>query len=160
MRQGLILGLLLPLAGCNVFPTKAYEGPGRPKGELAVLKGGGEGEEYGYRSLVQPLAVDGVRVREGAYLISFLPGRRRIEVRETLRLFKGVRTQYCAFDLDSVARCVYSPKPPSPPSDRQEVWLWNVDMPVAVECSDGAAFSLRAPGICGSSLLQVQRGTP
>lgn len=158
MRQGLILCCLLALAGCNVTPTKAYEGRSRPAGELAVLKGGGAGEEYGYQSRVNLLAVDGVALRGGVYLASFLPGRRRIELSDTVRLFRGVVTQYCAFDLEAAAACVYSPKPPSPPSDRGESWDWNVDMPVAVECNDGAAFQLRAPARCGSSLQAAQKG--
>jgi hypothetical protein len=31
-------------------------------------------------------------------------------------------------------------------------------MPVAVECSDGAAFQLRVPARCGSSLQATQKG--
>ncbi|HEY2336344.1 MAG TPA: hypothetical protein VGI18_03155 [Burkholderiales bacterium] len=158
MRQGLILSCLLALAGCSITPTKAYQGPSRPSGELSVLKGGGSGEAYGYQSSVSLLAVDGVELRRDVYLASFLPGRRRVELSETVRLFRGVSTQYCVFDLESAAACLYSPKPPSPPSDRSETWDWNVDMPVAVECNDGAAFQLRVPARCGSSLPAAQKG--
>jgi hypothetical protein len=158
MRQGLILSCLLALAGCSITPTKGYEGPSRRSGELSVLKGGGSGEEYGYQSRVNLLAIDGVELRGSVYLASFLPGRRRIQLSETVRLFRGVSTQYCVFDLESVGACVYSPKPPSPPTDRGESWDWNVDMPVAVECNDGAAFQLRVPARCGSSLQATQKG--
>jgi hypothetical protein len=163
MRQGIgVLAVALALSGCNMTPTKAYEGPSRPLHELSVLKGGGSGEEYGYYSLVEILAVDGASQRKGTYLVSFLPGRHSIELSETERLFAGRRVQYCVLDLESVAGCLYIPAPPSPPADaaagRDPNWVWAVDTPVYVECGSGGAFQLRARGRCGASPQAVRQG--
>jgi len=154
----MVLPALLLLAGCNITPTKAYEGPSKPLKELAVIKGGGSGDDMGmgYVSRVQLLAVDERRLGVNTLLASILPGRRTIGLSETTKLFKGVRTQYCAVTIEALAGCLYTPQPPSPPSyadAAQAGWAWSVDMPLYVECgSGGGAFQIRAPARCGSSV--------
>jgi hypothetical protein len=141
-------------AGCNIVPSKAYEGPSRREADLAVLRGGASGEELSPVSLVDLRVIDGAKQRERMYLASVLPGRHMIGLRETLRIGVATRTQYCAFEIESLAGCRYTPRPPSPPSDalsgRSADWEWNVDMPVAAECLAGN-FQARLPARCGSS---------
>jgi hypothetical protein len=157
MRQRLARLVLLPaafaLAGCNVTPTKAYEGPSRPLQDLAVLKGGAYGEELSPVSVVDVRTIDGASQREATYLVSILPGRRFIALTETLRLGNIRRPQYCAFELDAMAGCLYVPRPPSPPfyAGSKSDWEWSVDMPLGIECLDGGAFQVRVPARCGSS---------
>jgi hypothetical protein len=148
-----LLPALLAVAGCNVFPAKAYEGPSRRDADLAVLKGGAYGDELSAVSVVDLRSIDGVPQREGTYLASVLPGRRNIGLSETLRLGNIRRPQYCAFALDALAGCLHAPRPPTPPSDirRGVDWEWSVDMPVGIECADGAAYQVRVSARCGSS---------
>jgi len=156
MRQRLaFLAAVLGLAGCNVTPHKAYEGPSRSAREVSVIRGGAYGDEESPMSVIDMRTIDGVPQRSGTYLASVLPGRHYIGVTETTRAGTYTRLQYCGFDLDTLAACTYAPRPPSPPSDvmvgRLKEWEWSVDMPVAFECRDGAAFQIRITARCGSS---------
>jgi hypothetical protein len=155
MRQG--VGLLLVIfatAGCNVVPRKAYEGPSRSSDEVSVLKGGASGDELSLVSVVDFRAIDGKSHPESSYLLSILPGRHAIVLTETLRMGRGTRIQHCVFELDTLAGCVYAPRPPSPPSDAltgvTPVWEWGVDLPVGAECIAGN-YQVRVSARCGSS---------
>jgi hypothetical protein len=155
MRQG--IGLLLVIfaaAGCNVVPSKAYEGSSRPSGEVSVLKGGASGDELSQVSVVDFRTIDGKSHPESSYLLSILPGRHAIALTETLRMGRGARIQHCVFALDTLAGCTYVPRPPRPPSDAMTgatpVWEWNVDMPVGAECIAGN-YQVRVSARCGSS---------
>jgi len=156
MRQGLaFLAVTLVVAGCNVVPHKAYEGPSRPDRELSFLKVGAYGEENSPVSLTALHTIDGVEQRGGMYLASVLPGRHFVGVTETTRMGTYSRRQYCGFELDTLPACTYVPRPPRPPSDaiarRLKDWEWSVDMPVSLECRDGAEFQVRITARCGSS---------
>jgi hypothetical protein len=165
MRKGIAAGLAAAAlaAGCNIVPTKAYEGPARNRDELSVIKGGASGEEQSPVSLVDLRAIDGARQREGTYLVSVLPGRHSIALSQTLRIGVATRTQFCAFDLEALAGCRYVPRPPSPPSDaragRNAIWEWSVDMPVAAECIAGD-YQVRVPARCGSSMKLLESSKP
>ena len=161
MRQGIALLLAaLAAAACNVIPHKTYEGPSRPSSELSVLKGGASGEEPSLVSLIDFRAVDGARQPEASYLLAVLPGRHAIALTETLRLGAGTRTQFCTFELNSLAGCTYVLRPPRPPADaltgRTPTWEWSVDMPVAAECLAGD-YQGRVPARCGSSMPLLER---
>jgi len=162
MRQRLaFLAAVLGLAGCNVTPHKAYEGPSRAAREVSVIRGGAYGDEESPMSVIDMRTIDGVPQRAGMYLASVLPGRHYIGVTETTRAGTYTRRQYCGFNLDTLAACTYAPRPPSPPSDvmvgRLNQWEWSVDMPVAFECRDGAAFQIRITARCGSSEKLLQK---
>jgi hypothetical protein len=162
MRQRLaFLAAVLSLAGCNITPHKAYEGPSRPAREVAVIKAGAYGDEESPMSVIDMRTIDGVPQRSGMYLASVLPGRHFIGVTETTRAGTYTRRQFCGFNLDTLAACTYAPRPPSPPSDvmvgRLKEWEWSIDMPVAFECRDGAAFQIRVPARCGSSEKLLQK---
>jgi hypothetical protein len=155
VRQGLAaLGMLLAAAGCNVVPSKAYEGPSRPSSELSVLRGGASGDELSQVSEVDFRSVDGVAQGARSYLLTILPGRHSIGLTETRRLGPATRVQFCVFQLDALAGCTYVPRPPSPPSDAltgvTPVWEWSVDMAVSAECLAGD-YQARMPARCGSS---------
>lgn len=157
MRKGLAAALLLALAGCNVTPHKAYEGPARRDSELSFIRGGSKttqtDQEYSPVSVVDLRVIDGAKQHRVEYLVSVLPGRHRVGLRETLRIGMRERTQYCLVELETAAGCAYTPTAPSPPADARvsREWDWNVDMVVSAECDNGAAFALRAPARCGSS---------
>jgi hypothetical protein len=161
MRQG--LALLVLVAGCNVVPHKAYEGPSRAGRELSILKAGAYGDEDSPMSLTDMRTIDGVQQRGGMYLASVLPGRHSVGVTETTRMGTYTRRQHCAIPLDTLAGCTYLLRPPSPPSDaiagRLKEWEWSVDMPVRIECADGAEFQVRVTARCGASekLLEKPR---
>jgi hypothetical protein len=150
----------LAVAGCNVVPSKAYEGPSRPEQELSVLRGGAFGEELSYVSLVDLRVIDGVAQRARMYLASVLPGRHAVGLSETLSAGRATLTQYCAVELDTLAGCLYVLRPPSPPyearSGRSANWEWNVDMLIAAECQSGG-FQTRASARCGSSASIFER---
>jgi hypothetical protein len=155
VRQGLAaLWMLLAAAGCNILPSKAYDGASRPSSELSVLKGGASGDQLSLVSVVDFRSVDGVGQREGSYLLTILPGRHAIGLTETRRLGGATRVQFCVFELDALAGCTYVPRPPSPPSDAltgvTPVWEWSVDMAVTAECLAGD-YQARMPARCGSS---------
>lgn len=155
MRQGLAaLSMLLAAAGCNILPSKAYDGPSRPSSEVSVLKGGANGDQLSLVSVVDFRTIDGVEQRDGSYLLTILPGRHAIGVTETRRLGAATRVQFCVFELDALAGCTYVPRPPSPPSDAltgvTPVWEWSVDMAVSAECVAGD-YQVRMPSRCGSS---------
>jgi len=161
MRQGLVALLtVLAAAGCGVFPHKAYDGPSRPGRELSILRGGAIGEALSPVSLVELRVIDGKPQRAGLYLASVLPGRHTIGLSETLRIATRTRTQYCAVELDTLAGCLYIPRPPSPQSDAQSAradWEWSVDMPIAAECETGGSFQTRVPARCGGSASVFER---
>jgi hypothetical protein len=163
MRQRLarfaLLAAALAVAGCNLAPTKGYEGPSRRLEDLSVLKGGAYGEELSPVSVVDLRTIDGASQHEATYLVSVLPGRRFIALTETLRLGNIRRPQYCAFELDAMAGCRYVPRPPSPPfyAGSNSSWEWSVDMPLGIECLDGGAFQVRVPARCGSSAKLLER---
>lgn len=162
MRKRLAF-VVLVLAGCNVVPHKAYEGPSRFDRELSILRAGAYGDEDSPMSLTDMRTIDGVEQRSGMYLASVLPGRHFVGVTETTRMGTYTRSQHCGFELDTFAGCTYSPRPPSPPSDaianRVKDWEWSVDMSTGIECRDGAAYQVRITARCGSSpkLLQKPR---
>jgi hypothetical protein len=167
MRQGLVfaaLALALAVAGCNITPRKAYDGPSRPARDLSILKGGAYGDELSPVSVVDLRAIDGTAQRGGTYLASVLPGRHLVGVIETLRIATSERSQFCAFPLETVAACTYAPRPPSPPTDaiarRVADWEWSVDMPVNIQCADRAVFVVRVTARCGSSANILQRPGP
>jgi hypothetical protein len=160
MRQGLVALLtVLAAAGCGVFPHKAYDGPSRPERELSILRGGAFGDELNPVSLVELRVIDGKPQRARLYLASVLPGRHTIGLSETLRISTRTRTQYCAVELDTLAGCLYIPRPPSPPSDaaRNADWEWSVDMPITAECETGGGFQTRVPARCGGSASVFER---
>jgi len=156
MRQGLaFIAAAFAVAGCNVVPHKAYDGPSRPDRELSFLRAGAYGDEESPMSLTDLRTIDGVEQRSGLYRASVLPGRHFIGVAETTRMGTYTRRQYCGFNLDTLPACTYSPRPPSPPSDaianRLKEWEWSVDMTVGLECMDGAGYQIRITARCGSS---------
>ena len=160
MRQGLAaLVMLLTAAGCNVLPSKAYDGPSRPSSELSRLKGGASGDQLSLVSVVDFRSVDGVAHSESSYLLTILPGRHAIGLTETRRLGPASRIQYCVFELDALAGCTYVPRPPSPPTDAltgvTPVWEWSVDMSVTGECVSGD-YQSRMPARCGSSVKLLE----
>jgi hypothetical protein len=160
MRKGLVL-LALALAGCNVVPHKAYEGPSRPGRELSILKAGAHGDEVGPMSTVDLRTIGGSAQRSGTYLASVLPGRHFVGLSEITRMGTYTRRQYCGLELDTLAGCTYALHPASPPSDaiagRVKEWEWSVDLPVRIECADGAAFQTRTTARCGSSEKLLER---
>ena len=168
MRQGLILLALAAAAtaGCNITPTKAYEGPSRPARDLSFLKGGAVGEEMNAIQLnpvttVNLSMIDGAAQREATYYASVLPGRRWIGVAATLRVGTRQSRQFCAFELDALPGCTYTPSAPSAPSDAANgAWEWSVDMLVSATCTDGAGFQARVPARCGSSAKVFERKSP
>ena len=153
-------------AGCNITPTKAYEGASRPARELAFLKGGAVGEEMNPIQLnpvtvVNLSMIDGAAHRDGTYYASVLPGRRWIGVEATLRIGTRRSRQFCALEIDALAGCTYTPSAPSAPSDAANgPWEWSVDMLVGATCADGAAFQARLPARCGSSAKVFERKSP
>jgi len=153
MRQRLALALaLLAVAGCNVVPHKAYQGPSRPEGQLSLLKGGAMGQELSPISTLDMRIIDGMPQRKDLYFASVLPGTHAIGVRETLRIGTRDRVQFCAFNLETAAGCTYTPSAPSVPSHAgQGPWEWNVDMVVVVECSGAGGFQQRVVARCASS---------
>jgi hypothetical protein len=160
VRQGLAALLaLLAAAGCNILPSKAYDGPSRPSSEVSVLRGGANGDQLSLVSVVDFRTIDGAAQSESSYLLTILPGRHAVGFTETRRLGAATRVQFCVFELDALAGCTYVPRPPSPPSDAltgvTPVWEWSVDMAVTAECQAGD-YQVRMPARCGSSVQLLE----
>lgn len=166
MRQGLaLLAAALAVCGCGRTPVKAYDGPSRPQSELAVMQGGGSGDEMSPLDVVEFGAVDGRPLNGTPYLVSVLPGPHTFGVKQTLRIGTAKRVQYCAFSLETAPGCRYTPAPPTLPPDALKAggaggWEWSVELPVGIACGGGSAFTLRTPARCGAAARLMEERNP
>ena len=156
MREGVaLLVAAFAIAGCGRMPVKAYDGPARSLDQLSVFRGGATGDEMSAHSVVEFGSIDGVRHAEGTYVASVLPGSHRVGVKQTLRFGAAKRVQFCTFDMETAAGCLYTPIPPSPPPDslagKGDDFRWSVELPVGIECGGGSAYMLRIAARCGSA---------
>ncbi len=160
--KGVAVLAIFALGGCAaVEPIKAYEGPERPKAELAIVESAFE-RDWVTVADVQIAAVDGVGYPGPKYQARMLPGQHRVIVKGTSLAGSQKQEQFCAFDLDMAPGCTYRPYPPSYPSPAflrgaESDWQLSVAMQVTVRCSDVSA-DLRVPADCaGSSAALAQR---
>jgi hypothetical protein len=160
--KGVALLVIFALGGCAaVGPIKAYEGPGRPDAELAIVESAFE-RDLTTVSDVQIAAVDGVGYPGGKYQARMLPGQHWVLVKHTSLVGSQKQEQFCAFDFDMARGCTYRPHPPSYPSPAllqgaESEWQLSVAMQVSVRCSDLSA-EIRVPADCaGSSAALAQR---
>ncbi len=79
--------LLVALTLCACGPARTYDGPARPRSEVAVLHVVGYGSATGYPGDVstdaQLVAIDGVPYRGAPQVVQVLPGKHTLEVRWT-----------------------------------------------------------------------------
>jgi len=163
VRGGVLLAILA-LGGCAaVEAIKAYEGPERPRAELAIVESAFE-RDWVTVADVQIAAVDGVGYPGPKYEARMLPGQHRVIVKGTSVVGSQKQEQFCAFEFDMARGCAYRPYPPSYPSPAllrgaEAEWQLSVAMQVSVRCSDVAA-DLRVPADCAASAaaLAQRRG--
>ena len=163
MRGGVLLAALA-LGGCAaVEPIKAYEGPERPRAELAIVESAFE-RDWVTVADVQIAAVDGVGYPGPKYEARMLPGQHRVIVKGTSVVGSQKQEQFCAFEFDMARGCAYRPYPPSYPSPAllrgaESDWQLSVAMQVSVRCSDVAA-DIRVPADCAAraAALAQRRG--
>ncbi len=163
MRGGVLLAILA-LGGCAaVEPIKAYEGPARPKAELAIVESAFE-RDWVTVADVQIAAVDGVSYPGPKYEARMLPGQHRVIVKGTSVIGSQKQEQFCAFEFDMARGCAYRPYPPGYPSPAllrgaESDWQLSVAMQVSVRCSDVAA-DIRVPADCAAraAALAQRRG--
>jgi hypothetical protein len=156
--------VLVALGGCAaVEPIKAYQGPERPKAELAIVESAFE-RDWVIVSDVQIAAVDGVGYAGPKYQARMLPGQHRVIVKHTSEVGSQKQQQFCAFEFDMARGCAYRPYPPSYPSPAllrgaESEWRLSVAMQVTVSCSDLSA-DIRVPADCAASpaALAQRRG--
>jgi hypothetical protein len=165
MREGIaLLAAALAVAGCARMPVKAYDGPTRPRSEVAVLQGGASGDQMSAHSVIEYPSIDGVRRADAPYVVSVLPGARRVGLRHTLSFGPAKRVQFCAFDIETAPGCLYTPSPPLPPpaalTGKGDDFQWSVELPVSIECGGGSAFVLRYAARCGSAPSVLEQKDP
>ena len=162
--RGVALLVIFALGGCaSVEPIKAYEGPGRPAAELAVVESAFERDFAGV-SDVQIAGVDGVSYSGPKYQARMLPGQHWVIVRDTSRVGSKKQEQFCAFDFDMAPGCTYRPHPPSYPTPAllrgaESEWQLSVAMPVTVRCPDLSA-DIRVPADCAGSRAALAQRRP
>ncbi len=155
---------IFALGGCAaVEPIKAYEGPERPKAELAIVESAFE-RDWVTVADVQIAAVDGVGYPGPKYQARMLPGQHRVIVKGTSLAGSQKQEQFCAFDLDMAPGCTYRPYPPSYPSPAflrgaESDWQLSVAMQVTVRCSDLSA-DLRVLADCAASRAALAQRRP
>ena len=167
MRQGLAAAALaaaLAAGGLRRTPVKAYDGPSRPLGELALLQGGASGDEMSVRSVVEFPSIDGVQRSGTIYVASVLPGSHRVGLKQTLQFGPLKRMQFCTFAMEAAAGCQYTPIPPSPPpgslTGKGDDFRWSVELPVSIECSGGVVYLVRVDARCASVDKLFGEGPP
>ena len=163
MRGGVLLAILA-LGGCAaVEPIKAYEGPERPRAELAIVESAFE-RDWVTVADVQIAAVDGVGYPGPKYEARMLPGQHRVIVKGTSVLGSQKQEQFCAFEFDMARGCAYRPHPPSYPSPAllrgaEAEWQLSVAMQVSVRCSDIAA-DIRVTADCAARAAALDQRRP
>ena len=156
--------MIFALGGCAaVEPIKAYEGPERPRAELAIVQSAFE-RDWVTVADVQIAAVDGVAYPGPKYEARMLPGQHRVIVKGTSLAGSQKQEQFCAFDLDMAPGCTYRPYPPSYPSPAflrgaESDWQLSVPMQVTVRCSDVSA-DLRVLADCAASRAALAQRRP
>ncbi len=162
--KGVAVLAIFALGGCAaVEPIKAYEGPERPKAELAIVESAFE-RDWVTVADVQIAAVDGVGYPGPKYQARMLPGQHRVIVKGTSLAGSQKQEQFCAFDLDMAPGCTYRPYPPSYPSPAflrgaESEWQLSVAMQVTVRCSDVSA-DIRVPADCAASRAALAQRRP
>jgi len=162
--KGVAVLAIFALGGCAaVEPIKAYEGPERPKAELAIVESAFE-RDWVTVADVQIAAVDGVGYPGPKYQARMLPGQHRVIVKGTSLAGSQKQEQFCAFDLDIAPGCTYRPYPPSYPSPAflrgaESDWQLSVAMQVSVRCSDVSA-DLRVLADCAASRAALAQRRP
>jgi hypothetical protein len=156
--------VICALGGCEtVRPIKAYEGPGRPAAELAVVEGAFERDFAGV-SDVQIAGIDGVSYAGSKYQARMLPGQHWVIVRDTSLVGSKKQEQFCAFDFDMAPGCTYRPYPPSYPTPAflrgaESGWQLSVAMPMTVRCRD-LSVDIRVPADCAGSPAALAQRRP
>ena len=162
--KGAALLAVFALGGCAaVEPIKAYEGPERPRAELAIVESAFERDWVSVAD-VQIAAVDGVGYPGPKYEARMLPGQHRVIVKGTSVIGSQKQEQFCAFDFEMARGCTYRPHPPSYPSPAllrgaESEWQLSVAMQVTVRCSDVSA-DIRVPADCAASQAALAQRRP
>jgi hypothetical protein len=156
--------VIFALGGCAIVePIKAYEGPERPKAELAIVEGAFD-RDFATVSDVQIAGIDGVNYAGPKYQARMLPGEHWVVVRETSMVGSKKQEQFCAFDLDTARGCTYRPYPPSYPSPAllrgaESEWQLSVAMQLTIRCSDVSA-DIRVRADCAASRAALAQRRP
>jgi len=162
--KGVALLAIFALGGCAaVEPIKAYEGPARPKAELAIVESAFERDWVSVAD-VQIAAVDGVGYPGPKYEARMLPGQHRVIVKGTSVIGSQKQEQFCAFEFDMARGCAYRPYPPSYPSPAllrgaESEWRLSLAMQVSVRCS-GVSVDIRVPADCAARAAALAQRRP
>jgi hypothetical protein len=162
--KGVAVLVIFALGGCAIVePIKAYEGPERPRAELAIVESAFD-RDWVTVSDVQIAAVDGVGYPGPKYQARMLPGQHRVIVKDTSLVGSQKQEQFCAFDFEMARGCTYRPHPPSYPSPAflrgaESDWQLSVAMQVSVRCSDVSA-DIRVLADCAASRAALAQRRP